>query len=36
VDEIFRDEVYTDFVKFLKAENLEQSTFSGIDSHARP
>lgn len=36
MDEAFRDEVYNDFEKFLKAENLEQSTFSGIDPGARP
>ena len=36
VDEAFRDEVYKDFEKFLKAENLEQSSFSGIDPSARP
>jgi len=36
VDEVFRDEVCKDFEKFLKAENLEQSSFSGIDPGARP
>lgn len=36
VDEAFKEEIFRDLEKFLKAADLEKSSFSGIDPAARP
>jgi hypothetical protein len=36
VDDVFKEEVFQEFEKFLKAADLEKSSFSGIDPSARP